>query len=288
MIRLIRDFRLFPVVLIAIICLFALKAIGLIFNGAYTLNELAPNNRDSADITGSLAANRRAELVPIASPTGAAPSPSAKPSPQPGKGQSWAQQMFNYPDFTGSVPAAKPEVKAPAPPGAKGDSAPAKAQERPAEPLPAVPSRAERAILERLQERRIELDARARDLEMRESLLKAAERRLESRMIEIKEVEAQAKTAVSQKEEAEAVRLKNLVTIYENMKAKDAAKIFDRLDIKVLMDVATQISPRRMSEILAQMAPESAERLTVEFAARAKEKGQTSALPKIEGRPTAR
>src|SRR6266436_9562349 len=76
----------------------------------------------------------------------------------------------------------------------------------------------------------------------------------------------------------------NLVTMYDNMKAKDAAKIFDRLDMRVLIEVASQINPRRMSDIMAQMTPEAAERLTIELANRAKESGPGSDLPKIEGR----
>jgi flagellar motility protein MotE (MotC chaperone) len=87
----------------------------------------------------------------------------------------------------------------------------------------------------------------------------------------------------------EAARFKGLVTMYENMKAKDAAKIFDRLDLKILVDMATQINPRRMSDILAQMAPQAAERLTVELANRAslaEKAGAAPELPKIEGRPS--
>ena len=39
MIRRARDFRLIPVVLLATICLFALKVSGLVFDGGYTLAE---------------------------------------------------------------------------------------------------------------------------------------------------------------------------------------------------------------------------------------------------------
>ena len=102
---------------------------------------------------------------------------------------------------------------------------------------------------------------------MRESLIKAAEKRLEGRVAELKELEARINNAVQTKEEGEAARFKNLVTMYENMKAKEAAKIFDRLDTRVLFEVATQITPRRMSDILAQMSPEAAERLTLALAA---------------------
>jgi flagellar motility protein MotE (MotC chaperone) len=215
--------------------------------------------------------------------------------------RSWMQEMFNYPDVTGSVasrpasgelvtgsaamtqPAAK-ELK-------KETSAPAQPETRPAgtvisvEPRPA--SAAERALLERLQERRQELDARARELDMRESLLAAAEKKLETGMAEQKTNEGRGGAGGQRKDDGEA-RFKSVVTIYETMKPKEAAKIFDRLDIKVLLDEASQINPRRMSEILAQMTPEAAERLTVELAARGNGSDRAlnpADLPKIEGRP---
>src|SRR5260370_1422407 len=98
-------------------------------------------------------------------------------------------------------------------------------------------SPAERAILERLGERRQELDARARELEIRENLLKSAEKRLDGRVNELKSMETQPGGSAQKKEAEEAGRLKGLVTTYENMKAKDAAKIFDRLDMPVLIAV---------------------------------------------------
>ena len=152
----------------------------------------------------------------------------------------------------------------------------------------ALPSGAERAILERLQERRQELDTRARELDIRESLIKAAEKRIDARLAELKEVEGRIVAETQQKDEAEAARFKGLVTMYENMKPRDAAKIFDRLDIGVLIEVAAKINPRNMSDILAQMSPDMAERLTVELASKAQhvEKNDPAQLPKIEGRPT--
>jgi type IV secretory pathway VirB10-like protein len=92
--------------------------------------------------------------------------------------QSWAQETFNFPtgrnnaaDITGSVQekpkeeAAKPAATA-APDAAKLDVPIAK----PEQIQPVSPS--ERAILERLQSRRQELEARSREIDIRESLLK--------------------------------------------------------------------------------------------------------------------
>jgi flagellar motility protein MotE (MotC chaperone) len=291
MIRRLRDFRLVPVVLVATICLFALKALGLVLDGGYLFNEAASRMADDVDVTGTISKVQRSEP----DPRGALPPARAPAAPRK---KSWAQEMFNFPDVTGAVGETK-EAPAAAPASAEG-AAPAKSEKaaaKPKEPPPTpagtlvplerAPSPAERAILERLGERRKELDARARELDTRDGLIKAAEKRLEGRINELKELEARVNNAAQIKDEGEVARFKNLVTMYENMKAKDAAKIFDRLDMRILAEVATQINPRRMSDILAQMSAEAAERLTVELASRSKAKSTTAELPKIEGKPTA-
>jgi flagellar motility protein MotE (MotC chaperone) len=274
MIRLVRDFRLVPVVLIATICLFALKSLGIWFDGGYTLGKLADRG-DPTDITGSVTA------PPPATPPAAKPPP---PAPL-----SWAQEMFNYPDITGAVPSGPPPDKAAPKPGAKKTDAKDPPPGQGWTPVPLDNGRpqsaAERAVLERLQERRLELEKHARELEMRESLVKAAEKRIEARIGELKELEARINGAVKKKEEAEIARLKNLVTMYENMKPKEAARVFERMDVTVLLEIASQINPRRMSEILAQMSPDAAEKLTVALASRAKDKPDVKDLPKIVGAP---
>jgi flagellar motility protein MotE (MotC chaperone) len=274
MIRSLRHFRLLPIVLFAIVSLFALKAVGLLIDGHYMLGD--PANPDETDVTGAIAA-------PAGMPAGRGGKPTAV--------QSWAQQMFSFPDVTGAVGERKAEPKPPAPKANRATAVPEEPKS-PAgwTPVPLEgarpPSPAETAILERLQERRAELDARMKDIDMRESLLKAAEKRVEGRIAELKELETRFNNSIAQRDEGEAARFRNVVTMYENMKAKDAAKIFDRLDIKILVEVATQINPRRMSDILAQMSPEAAERLTIELAARSAAKEKGADLPKIEGKPT--
>ncbi len=191
-------------------------------------------------------------------------------------------------DITGSVPAETADKDK----QAKPTRSPTQNRRRPSRRRtviptePGQPSGAERAILERLQERRQELDTRARELDIRESLIKAAEKRMDAQLAELKAIEARITVATQQKDDAEAARLKGLVTMYENMKPRDAAKIFDRLDAGVLLDVASKINPRNMAEILAQMSPDAAQRLTVELASQAqqvKQSGSPGDLPKDPG-----
>ena len=146
----------------------------------------------------------------------------------------------------------------------------------------------ERAVLESLQQRRQELETRSRELEVRDSLLRAAEKRIEQRVQELREMEARVTGVEKKKDDEEAAKFKSLVSMYENMKAKDAAKIFDRLDLRILVEVVNGMNARRMSDILGLMTPEAAERLTIEIANRSGAVGKTQApaeLPKIEGRP---
>jgi flagellar motility protein MotE (MotC chaperone) len=270
---LIRELRLIPLVAFAAFCLLALKVLGLAFDGGYIF---APGT-GPAEGAAQTSAARAVETVP------AAPSPSSKVS--------WARDVFGYPgarsadpDVTGSMAAEKPAEKkkeagpVDPPPGPNGTPVPLDGVRR--------PSPGERAVLESLQTRRQELEQRAREIDIRENLLKAAEKRLEERAAELKEIEARINGASEKKAEANAQSFKSLVAMYENMKAKDAAKIFDRLDMKVLLEVASQIKPRTMSEIMAQMSAEAAEKLTTELARKARgDKAETSELPKIEPKP---
>jgi len=277
-----REFRILPLVLAAIIGLVTLKTLGLVLDGGYIF--------DVREV-----------------------------APAPAKPASWAQQMFNFPsrgssvspgdaaDITGSVEekkeAAKAEGKSEGKPEGKSEAksdkgADAKEAAKGPENGRAVDlsaiaqpgggvSASERAILERLAERRQELDARAREIDIRENLLRAAEKRIESKVAELKAAEARVTAAGEQKNQAEADRFKGLVTMYESMKPKDAAKIFDRLEMSVLIQVASKIAPRKMSDIVGLMQPDAAERLTVELARRAGgEATSTSNLPKIDGRST--
>jgi flagellar motility protein MotE (MotC chaperone) len=131
-------------------------------------------------------------------------------------------------------------------------------------------SASERALLERLGERRDELQQRSREIDMRERLLENAERKLEGRINELKTLEDKAEAVATKRGETEMGAIRNLVTMYETMKPKDAARVFDRLSHDVLVPVVLQMKPAKMAEVLAVMSPDAAEKLTVALAKRAK------------------
>lgn len=180
------------------------------------------------------------------------------------------------PTVTGSV---SPKETAPA---AATTSAPPAEPPRPAgEPV----SSSERAILEKLGARRDALQQRSRDLETREQLIENAERKLESRINDLKTLEQKGDDAAAKRAEAEAAGLKSLVTMYETMKPKEAARVFDRLKLDVLVPVVVAMNPRKMAEVLAVMQPEAAERLTVALAQRARGAGGPKSAAVAPGLP---
>jgi flagellar motility protein MotE (MotC chaperone) len=128
--------------------------------------------------------------------------------------------------------------------------------------VPGDASPAQKALLERLQQRRQELEVRGRDLELRENLIKEAEQRLEQRMNELRALENPA-TAENPND---SPKMKNLVIMYEGMKPKEAARIFEKLDAVVLVGIARAMKPVKLAEVLAVMNPDAAQRLTVELA----------------------
>lgn len=254
-----RNIRVIPVVVVAVCCLAVLKVAGLVIDGGYVFDYNPQRTQPS-----------------------------------------WAQQNLNFPgapkeasvaradgDITGSVqggeskekPKEEPKPEAP-------DTKPDGTVLHPEENTPPV-SASERAILERLQARRQELEARAREIDIRESLLKEAEKRIQSKVDQVKAFDAKSQSERDQKAEAENARFKGIVTMYEGMKPKDAAKVFDRLEMPVLIEIASAIAPRKMSDIMGLMQPDAAERLTVELARRAtgmKAPDAVTELPKIEGK----
>jgi flagellar motility protein MotE (MotC chaperone) len=128
------------------------------------------------------------------------------------------------------------------------------------------PSSSEQDVLRALSQRRKELDMRERDIQMQGRLLEASERRVQARIVELKEIEGRIETLFGVQEEAQEEQLMSLVTMYSNMKPKDAARILGQLDMDVLIQVVRRMSERKMSPILAAMDPVAAQELTVELA----------------------
>jgi flagellar motility protein MotE (MotC chaperone) len=162
-------------------------------------------------------------------------------------------------------------------PGASADpSAAQAAQAAPAsEPAlmaeAAVPqTKGEADVLQRLGERREALESREKELVLREQMLAAAEKQIDSRLGELKQLEQKLEVLMGKRNEQEEAQLVGLVKSYESMKPDDAARIFNRLERGILVDVASRMKPVKIGAVMAAMEPARAQDLTVLLAKRLK------------------
>ncbi|MCK5576285.1 MAG: hypothetical protein KAI28_10750 [Sphingomonadales bacterium] len=141
---------------------------------------------------------------------------------------------------------------------------------------PLMMSKSELDLLQSLSTRRQELEDWASQLIMRERLLNATEKRIDTKIARLESIEAQVKVLVAGHEERENVQLDSIVKVYSSMKPKAAAPIFEKLDMDIQVQVATRMKEAKMGLILAAMSEEAAMLLTTELATRAK-------MPPIDG-----
>ena len=121
-------------------------------------------------------------------------------------------------------------------------------------------------ILQSLSKRREEIDQWAKQVEVRENLLKATEMRIDGKVGDMNKLKKDIEGLLAQYQTQEDTKLKSLVKIYENMKPKDAATIFNEMEMPILLQIVDRMSERKAAPILAGMNPTRAKELTTELA----------------------
>jgi flagellar motility protein MotE (MotC chaperone) len=149
--------------------------------------------------------------------------------------------------------------------------APAPAPSRAAPPVAAAPppdpvDQAERALLGRLRERRLEIDAREAAISAREAMLGAAERRLTARLEEMAALQARLEALERGRGEREEAGWRGLVKTYETMRPRDAATVFDDLEMPVLVQIVNRMREAKAAPVIGAMRPDRARSLTAELA----------------------
>jgi flagellar motility protein MotE (MotC chaperone) len=193
--------------------------------------------------------------VTLGTPAQAQSEPAAKPAPAPAASPTPAAPAAT------AKPAAAPGTAAPAPDKAQAFD-------------PTTMSPAEVELLQKLSDRRAELDKRNAELSQREVLLQAAEKRIDDKIAKLTALEKNIGGIVDKHSEEDDARIKSLVKIYETMKPVDAARIFSQLDMPVLLGVLAHMKERNAAPILAAMDPSKAKAVTLALAER-RDQGST-------------
>lgn len=132
-------------------------------------------------------------------------------------------------------------------------------------------------VLQKLAERRAELDRRARQLDTRENVLRATEARIEAKIADLKQIQDTISNLLARHDKQREAQMRSVVKIYERMKPKDAARIFEELEMSILLEVVERMSEAKAAPIMANMTPIKAKAVTAALA-------QRRALPKLDGR----
>lgn len=123
-------------------------------------------------------------------------------------------------------------------------------------------------LLQRLQERRSQLETRAGELDLREAMLTAAEQRFDQKIAELQNLKKEIQGLLTQANAEQQAQLESLVKIYETMKPADAAKIFNSLENDVLLNVISRMKEAKVAPVFAAMDEKRAQEVTILLAAR--------------------
>src|SRR5438067_8531563 len=131
-----------------------------------------------------------------------------------------------------------------------------------------VASASEVDVMNSLSKRRRELDKREGQLTAQANMIAAAEQRVDTKIAQLKQLQAQITQLLSQRDDAQKAQVAALVKTYSSMKPKDAARIFNSLPDDVLVPVAHDMKSDQLALVLASMEPTNAKALTVKLANR--------------------
>jgi flagellar motility protein MotE (MotC chaperone) len=123
-------------------------------------------------------------------------------------------------------------------------------------------------VISAMAKRRKELDGRETALNTQANMIAAAEQRVDAKITQLKTLQTQIATLLTQRDDAQKAQVAALIKTYgpDGMKAAKAAAIFNNLPDDVLIPVAQGLKPGDLGAILAQMNPDAAQKLTVKLA----------------------
>lgn len=202
----------------------------------------------------------------------------AKPAPM--------AQLPNAPLHAGPSTNAQEAKVGAAPVKTQAMAEPADGERQVIDPLSMSPAEVE--LLQKLAERRANLDKHAAEQSQREVLLEAAEKRIDEKIAKLEALKKEIAGLADKQSAEDDARLKSLVKIYETMKPHDAARIFEQLDMPVLLGVVERMKERNAAPILAALDPGKAKAVTLALAERRERQAKTDAMPAVPPKSAAK
>jgi len=124
------------------------------------------------------------------------------------------------------------------------------------------------ALLEALREREKKLDAREAELQDRAQSIKLAETQVEERIASLVEAEQNLAATIQMADKAAEKDVDRLVTLYENMKPKEAAQLFEEMAPEFAAGFLSRMRPDAAAAILSKVSPQNGYAISVLMAGR--------------------
>ncbi len=202
--------------------------------------------------------------------TAAAPAPASASASQTGandargrlnrEGTAWAAEAQPAPGTAQSPAApaapAAPSSALPAAAGLPGSSTMGSGSAAPAAAQPGAQStQATQAAMDALNRKQD-------DLSRREQERKSLEQQVDAKLAQMQDLEARIKTMLKDAQGMKDEKLRHLVDVYTNMKAKQAAAVLETLDEKIAVRILAGMRGRQAGEILTFVQAEKAAKLS--------------------------
>uniref|UniRef100_A0A7C4EJ01 Magnesium transporter MgtE intracellular domain-containing protein n=1 Tax=Fundidesulfovibrio putealis TaxID=270496 RepID=A0A7C4EJ01_9BACT len=109
------------------------------------------------------------------------------------------------------------------------------------------------------------LKQRAEALDRQEQALKTLEADLNTRLARLKELETTLKSMLDEAKSIKDEKMRHLIDVYTNMKAKQAASVLETLDENVAVKILAGMKGRQAGEILTFVSAKKAAKLSEEL-----------------------
>ena len=106
------------------------------------------------------------------------------------------------------------------------------------------------------------LNERERALDRREAELRALETELDEKLKNLKALEVRMQKLIDSAGTIQDEKMEHLVSVYSNMKPKQAAQVLETLDEPIAVRILAGMSGRKAGEILSSVRPDQAARLS--------------------------
>lgn len=176
------------------------------------------------------------------------------------------EQMVKRVEFTMNGQAyAEDAPKKPAP-AARETAAEAAPAEAPAPAASTALTQGDIDHLQKLNQRKKELDAREEELNRMEGELQVQKTELDKRLKDLEEMRTRISTMLEDRVKMDGEKLDTLVQMYSNMKAPQAAKVFETMDEDLAVEILGRMKKKNAADIMNLLKPEKAQTLSEMFA----------------------